>query len=83
MHFARFGRLSKGFGLRLNVVKTSFEVLKGNQNCAFVESEENRKGKTSPKKEKKKKKFNNKDLLGVTGMNTDLDLAVLALEQIL
>lgn len=54
MHFARFGRLSKGFGLRLNVVKTSFEVLKGNQNCAFVESEENRKGKTSPKKEKKK-----------------------------
>lgn len=57
MHFARFGRLSKGFGLRLNVVKTSFEVLKGNQNCAFVESEENRKGKTSPKKEKEKKEI--------------------------
>lgn len=82
MHFARFGRPSKGFGLRLNVIKTSFEVLKGNQNCEFAESEENRKGKTSPKK-RKKKKFNTKDLLGVTGMNTGLDLAVLALEQIL
>lgn len=83
MHFARFGRPSKGFGLRVNVIKTSFEVLKGNQNCEFAESEENRKAKTSPKKEKKKKKFNTKDLLGVTGINTGLDLAVLALEQIL
>lgn len=83
MHFARFGRPSKGFGLRVKVIKTSLEVLKGNQSCEFAESEENRKGKTSPKKEKKKKKFNAKDLLGVTGMNTGLDLAVLALEQIL